>query len=74
LADALGLDRLQTIARVNMDRARDTKERAFWRHIAAAAAVAAVALVAANMPGGNHAHAIDSLAFLPLISSPMHIM
>ncbi|WP_342315392.1 hypothetical protein [Lysobacter sp. FW306-1B-D06B] len=45
LADALGLDRLQTIARVNMDRARDSKERSFWRQIAAAAAVACVAVM-----------------------------
>jgi len=45
LADALGLDRLQTIAKINMDRARDTKERAFWRQIAAAAVIAMVALL-----------------------------
>lgn len=40
LADALGLDRLKTIARINMDRARDAGEKAFWRQIAAAAAIA----------------------------------
>jgi len=53
-------------------------ERAVWgalaRRLGAAAAVAVVALFAANMPGGTHAHVVDSLAFLPLISSPMHIM
>lgn len=74
LADALGLDRLQTIARVNMDRARDTKERAFWRHIAAAAAVAAVALTALAMPGVNHVQVSDALAFFPVAFTPMHIM
>ena len=56
LADALGLDRLQTIARVNMDRSRDSKERAFWRHIAAAAAVAAVAIVAFPLIASGEHH------------------
>lgn len=65
LADALGLDRLQTIARVNMDRSRDSKERAFWRHIAAAAAIAVVAL----LPQGN-AHASSGEALTA--SSTMH--
>ncbi|MGO1000794.1 hypothetical protein [Lysobacter sp. CA196] len=39
LADPLGLDRLQTIARINMDRARDSEERPFWKQIAAVAAI-----------------------------------
>ena len=54
LADALGLDRLQTIARINMDRARDKNEKAFWRGIATAAALAMVSLFVA-LPGQANA-------------------
>ena len=68
LADALGLDRLQTIARINMDRARDSKERAFWRHIAAAAAIAAVAFV--SIAAAPHAQVSDALAFIPALFVP----
>lgn len=45
LADGLGLDRFQTIAKVNGDRAKDAKTRAFWKRLASAASVAAVALL-----------------------------
>lgn len=62
LADALGLDRLQTIARVNMDRARDSKERAFWRHIATAAAIALCAVVVPIISGESTAYAAGFLA------------
>lgn len=37
LADELGIDRLQTIARVNSDRAKKPEDRAFWKRIATAA-------------------------------------
>ena len=53
-------------------------ERAVWgalaRRLGAAAAVAAVALVVTGMPGVNHAHIADSLAFFPVAFTPMHIM
>lgn len=39
LADALGLDRLKTIARINADRAKKPEDRAFWKRIAAAAVI-----------------------------------
>lgn len=71
LADALGLDRLKTIARVNMDRARDTKERAFWRHIAAAAAVAGVALLIVGFSDQNAGDTVMSLASVNALGS-MH--
>lgn len=60
LADALGLDRLRTIARINADRARDSKERAFWRQIAAAAAIAFVALFVPT--GYAHASTVTAVA------------
>lgn len=62
LADALGLDRLQTIARVNMDRARDSKERAFWRQIAAAAAIALCAVALPLIANESTAYAAGFLA------------
>jgi anti-sigma-K factor RskA len=40
LADALGLDRLETIARINEDRATERSEKEFWRRIASAAVLA----------------------------------
>lgn len=39
LAEALDLDPLQTIARVNVDRSRTEKDKAFWRKYSSAAAV-----------------------------------
>lgn len=42
LADELGLDRLQTIARINADRAADATDKAFWRKVAAHAACAVI--------------------------------
>ena len=44
LADALDLDRMQTIAKINADRAKRAEDRAFWRRIANAAAIAGIAL------------------------------
>lgn len=44
LADALGLDRLTTIAKINQDRSTDVKEKAFWKSIASAAAMLLLAL------------------------------
>jgi len=49
LADAVGEDRLKTIARINADRAKKAEERAFWKRIAAAAAI--VLAVYTAMPG-----------------------
>lgn len=40
LADELAIDRLQTIARINADRAKKPEDRAFWRRIASAAGFA----------------------------------
>lgn len=50
LADALGLDRLTTIAKINQDRSTDVKEKAFWKNIASAAAVACLMLVSLPSP------------------------
>lgn len=49
LADELGLDRLETIARINADRAKDSASRAFWKRVAkqVASAAALVLLVGA---------------------------
>jgi len=40
------------------------------RQLGAAAAVAAVALIAYAMPGANHGHVVDSLAFFPVLFAP----
>lgn len=40
LADALGLDRLKTIAEINSDRANTARDRTFWKNVAKAASVA----------------------------------
>jgi predicted transcriptional regulator len=48
LADAIGVDRLKTIARINADRAKKAEDRAFWKRIATAAGV--VLAVYTSMP------------------------
>jgi len=39
IADALSIDRMRTIARINADRAKKSEDRAFWKRIASAAAL-----------------------------------
>lgn len=67
LADALGLDRLETIARINGDRAKDSESRAFWRKVAkqVSSAAALVVLVGGLMPSPASAQVIDSSGKIP---------
>lgn len=44
LATVLHLDALETIARINMDRATDKADKAFWKRLAGSAAIVFLAL------------------------------
>jgi predicted transcriptional regulator len=48
LADALKIDRFQTIAQINAERAKKPEERAFWKKIASAAVL--ILAVYTSMP------------------------
>lgn len=57
LADALGLDRFRTIARIQSERAKKAEERAFWKRLSTAAAIL-LAVYTSMMPApGNAASA-----------------
>ena len=58
LADALGLDRLETIARINMDRATDRDDKAFWKSIARAAVLVVGLAVSLPYAAPADAHAV----------------
>lgn len=69
LADALGLDPYRTIARINSERAKKPEDRAFWKRIAAAAAL----FVTIALPGWS-ANANAAPYFSVHNSSGLHIM
>lgn len=69
LADELGLDRLKTIARINAERAKKPEDRAFWKRIAAAAAL----FLTIALPGWS-ANANAAPYFSVHNSSGLHIM
>lgn len=72
LATVLHLDPLETIARINMDRATDRKDKAFWRKLAGSAALLVFALSvsmqgpAEASPNPEHASSIRHYAKLKM--------
>jgi anti-sigma-K factor RskA len=74
LATVLHLDPMETIARINMDRASDKEDKAFWRRFAGTAAVVLCAIGLA-LPVVGKAHQIDVSPYSSGgESGSMHIM